>query len=177
MINEQKTHIEIDNDSGLINQVFDDDASIPLDKQLWGKNPKRTHALKDLWYDDLQKIVDEEKGPDSAKKELAFLMTSNSIIDLIMNCIPAELALEVSYSLDHTIGLALANKKYDVDLMDEEEKALSEIKRDDYETDDDYQRALEAIDEHWWSIGQPGLEMKCANDVIIEMLAKYELNE
>ncbi|MFA6679461.1 MAG: hypothetical protein WCR96_03095, partial [Candidatus Methanomethylophilaceae archaeon] len=81
---EQKTHVEIDENSGLIEQVFDKDEDITLDKQLWGKNPKRTQALKDLWYDDLQKAVDEDKSPGEAKKSLTFMMTTNSVMDMIM---------------------------------------------------------------------------------------------
>jgi len=174
---EQKTHIEIDENSGLIEQIFDKDEEITLDKQLWGKNPKRTQALKDLWYDDLQKAVDEDKSPKEAKKSLTFMMTTNSVMDMIMECLPPELALEVSYSVDNFIALGLVNKKYDVDIAEELEKAISQIKREDYDTDDDFKRALEAIEDHWWSIGQPALGKKNANDAIIEMLSKYGLNE
>lgn len=174
---EEEPKLKIDPNSGLIEEVLEDDGEVDTEKQLWGKNPKRTQALKDLWYTDLEAIVNEDKGPAEAKKELAFMMTSNSVIDLIMDCLPTDLALEVSYSLDHTIALALANKKYDVDIMEEEKKALEIVKRDDYDTDDDYIRALQDIEEHWWTIGQPGLEMRSANEAIIEMLAKYGLNE
>lgn len=169
--------LNIDPNSGLIEQTFGDDDEIDSEKQLWGKNPQRTKALKDLWYDDLQAIVEEDKGPEEAKKALAFMMTSNSLIDLIMDSVPEDIALELSYTLDHTIALALVNKQYNVDLMEEEQKAISIVKREDYDNDDDYVRALEAIEEHWWSIGQPGLEMRSANDAIIEMLGKYGLNE
>ena len=41
----------------------------------------------------------------------------------------------------------------------------------------DFARALEAIEDHWWSIGQPQLEMRSASDAIVEMLRKYGLNE
>ena len=98
-------------------------------------------------------------------------------VDLIMECVPEDIALEVSYSLDHTVALALVNKKYDCDLLEEEKKAVSIVKREDYDTDDDYARAVEAIDEHWWSISQPQLDMRNASDAILEMLRKYKLNE
>ena len=51
------------------------------------------------------------------------------------------------------------------------------MKREEYDTDDDFARAMEAIEDHWWSIGQPQLEMRSASDAIVEMLRKYGLNE
>ena len=64
-----------------------------------------------------------------------------------------------------------------LELLEEEKKAVSIVKREDYDTDDDYARAIEAIDDHWWTISQPQLDMRNANDAILEMLAKYKLNE
>ena len=75
------------------------------------------------------------------------------------------------------IALSLVNKKYDCDLIEEERKAIEIVKREDYDTDDDFARALEAIEDHWWSIGQPQLDMRSASDAIIEMLRKYGLND
>ena len=170
-----ETKLKIDPDSGLVETVFED--SIDLDKQLFGKNHQRSQALRDLWYDDLQKHLETIKGDDEVKKEMSFMMIANNVIDLIMGCVPDELALELSYALDNTIALSLVNRKYDCDLIEEERKAISIVKREDYDTDDDYARALEAIEDHWWSIGQPQLEMRSASDAIIEMLRKYGLND
>lgn len=173
----EEPKIKIDPETGLVEQVFDDDNEIDVNKQLWEKNPRRSQALADLWYDELQKSLEEGDEPEEAKKRLAFLMTTNNVIDIIMGALPEELALEVSYSLDHTIAMALVNKKFDVDLMEEEKKAISIVKREDYDTDDDFMRALEALEDHWWSLGQPKLDMRNPNDAIIEMLRKYKLNE
>ena len=170
-----ETKLKIDPDSGLVETVFED--SIDLDKQLFGKNHQRSQALRDLWYDDLQKHLETIKGDDEVKKEMSFMMIANNVIDLIMGCVPDELALELSYALDNTIALSLVNRKYDCDLIEEERKAISIVKREDYDTDDDYARALEAIEDHWWSIGQPQLDMRSASDAIIEMLRKYGLND
>ena len=172
---QQEPKLKIDPDTGVVEQVFED--PIDLDKQLFGKNHQRSQALKDLWFEDLQKNLENMKGDDEAKKEMSFMMVANNIIDLMMGCIPDELALELSYALDNTIALALVNKKYDCDLIEEERKAISIVKREDYDTDDDFARALEAIEDHWWSIGQPQLEMRSASDAIIEMLRKYGLND
>jgi hypothetical protein len=169
--------VKVDPDTGLIEQVFEEDEKVDLEKQLWDKNPRRSQALLDLWYDELHNAVEKETDSEDGKKHLAFLMTANSVIDMIMECIPEDMALELSYALDHTIALALVNKKYDCDLLEEEKKAVAIVKREDYQTDDDYARAVEAIDDHWWSISQPQLDMRNANDAILEMLAKYKLNE
>ena len=71
----------------------------------------------------------------------------------------------------------MVNKNNNVDLMEEYYKATGLLKREDYNSDDEFDRALEALEEHWWSIGQPALNMRSANDSIIEALAKYGLNE
>ena len=170
-----ESKLKIDPDSGLVEQVFED--PIDLDKQLFGKNHQRSQALKDLWYEDLQKHLKEMKGSKEVKDEMSFMMVVNNVIDLMMGCIPDDLALELSYALDNTIALSLVNKKYDCDLIEEERKAISSVKREDYDTDDDFARALEAIEDHWWSIGQPQLDMRSASDAIIEMLRKYGLND
>ena len=167
--------LEVDPNTGLVEQVFDE--PLDLEKQLFTKNHNRSQALKDLWYEDLQKNLEKMKGSDDAKKEMTFMMVVNNVLDLMMGCVPDELALELSYALDNTIALSLVNRKYDCDLIDEERKAIEIVKREDYDTDDDFARALEAIEDHWWSIGQPQLEMRSASDAIIEMLRKYGLND
>ena len=170
-----ESRLKIDPNTGVVEQVFDD--PIDLDKQLFEKNHNRSQALRDLWYSDLQKSLENMKGSEDAKKEMSFMMIANNVLDLIMGCVPDDLALELSYALDNTIALSLVNRKYDCDLIEEERKAISIVKREDYDTDDDFARALEAIEDHWWSIGQPQLEMRSASDAIVEMLRKYGLNE
>ena len=170
-----ESRLEIDPNTGVVEQVFDD--PIDLDKQLYEKNHSRSKALRDLWFEDLQKSLENMKGSEDAKKEMSFMMIANNVLDLVMGCIPDDLALELSYALDNTIALSLVNRKYDCDLIEEERKAISIVKREDYDTDDDFARALEAIEDHWWSIGQPQLEMRSASDAIVEMLRKYGLNE
>ena len=170
-----ESRLEIDPNTGVVEQVFDD--PIDLDKQLFEKNHNRSQALRDLWYGDLQKSLENMKGSEDAKKEMSFMMIANNVLDLIMGCVPDDIALELSYALDNTIALSLVNRKYDCDLIEEERKAISIVKREDYDTDDDFARALEALEDHWWSIGQPQLEMRSASDAIVEMLRKYGLNE
>ena len=136
-----------------------------------------TETREEVRTDEIQAEIEKETDSEDGKRHLAFLMSVNSVLDLIMGSVSDDIALELSYALDHTIALSLVNKKYDCDLLEEEKKAVSIVKREDYETDDDYARAVEAIDDHWWTISQPQLDMRNANDAIIEMMAKYKLNE
>lgn len=169
--------LKVDPNSGLVEQVFEEDEKVDPEKQLWGKNADRTHAFRDLWFDDLLQALKDNKIPPNAQKEVAFMMLSNSLLDFIMDSVPTNVAMDLSYSLDHMIGMSLVNKKYDCDLMEEEEKAMAQVKRKDYDTDDDYHRALEAIQEHWWTLGQPKLDMRSPDDAIYETMKKYGLNE
>ena len=171
------TRVEINPETGEISTVFNDEEMV-AQKQLWEKNPKRTMAMRDLWYVDMIQSVDEDESMSpEGKREMAFMMATNSVLDIVMDALPEDLAMELSFCLDSTLGLAIVNKTNKVDLMDEYYKALEVLKREDYESDDEFDRAVEALEEHWWSIGQPALKMRSANDSIIEALAKYGLNE
>ena len=172
---EPESKLKIDPDTGLVEQVFQE--PLDINKQLFDKNHNRSQALKDLWFAELQKSLKEMKASGEAKDEMTFMMIVNNVLDLMMGCVPDDIALELSYALDNTIALSLVNRKYDCDLIEEERKAISIVKREDYDTDDDFARALEAIEDHWWSIGQPQLDMRSASDAIIEMLRKYGLND
>lgn len=173
----QETRAEINPETGEISTVFNDDILV-AGKQLWEKNPKRTMVMRDLWYNDLIRSIEEDDSiTPEGKKEMAFMMATNSVLDVIMESVPEDLAMELSFCLDSTLGLAIVNKNNNVDLMEEYYKAAGLLKREDYGSDDEFGRALEALEEHWWSIGQPALKMRSANDSIIEALAKYGLNE
>lgn len=174
---DDRPKMKIDGDTGEISAIFEDEGLDPQE-QLWNKNPRRTRAMRDLWYDDMMQSIEED--PDmsqEAKMDLQFMMATNSVLDLVMDSLPEDLAMELSFCLDSTLGLAIVNKRNRVDLMEEYYKALEVVKREDYSTDDEYERALEALEDHWWSIGQPALGMRSANDSIIEALSKYGLNE
>ena len=51
-----ESRLEIDPNTGVVEQVFDD--PIDLDKQLFEKNHNRSQALRDLWFADLQKSLE-----------------------------------------------------------------------------------------------------------------------
>ncbi|MDR0335137.1 MAG: hypothetical protein LBH69_04560 [Methanomassiliicoccaceae archaeon] len=165
-------------DEETINDLFEEEPTIPLEAQLWGKNPKRTQLLRDIWFDSIVEQLNEEKEmPDEAKRELLFMMTVNSVLDMVMESIPDELALELSYCLDHMMGVSVVNQKYGVDLLEANYEVVSKIKRDDFRTDEDFEKAVIEKEEKWWTVGKQLLSGRSPNDAIAEALSRYGLNK
>jgi len=161
-----------------INEVFEDEPAIPLEAQLWGKNPKRTHLLRDIWFNSIVEQLDEEKKmPEEAKRELLFMMTANSVLDMVMESLPDELSLELSYCLDHMMGVAAVNQKFGVDLLETNYEVVSKIKRDDYASDEEFEKAVVEKEEKWWTVGKQLLGGRSPNDAIAEALSRYGLNK
>lgn len=167
-----------DKREGTINELFDneEDDMIPVEHQLWGKNPKRVEALKDLWLNEMMEFAEKNETPDEARPELIFSMAVNSTLDMIMESIPAEMALEMSLSFDHLMGVFIANKRYGVDILDAAFESLKKVNRDDYKTDEEFEAAVEEREEKWWTVGKQVLSGRSPNDVIAEALSRYGLN-
>lgn len=176
-MNDQNTRIEIDPETGEIKTVVEDSPEVTAEKQIWGKNPARTQAIRDLMFDELTKYINEQNIPEDKKWEMVFIMAVNSTIDLMLDSAPTDLALDMTYCFDHMIGMALANKKYNVDILEEAKKAMQTVDPEQFETDEQYLEELQAFEEHWWDMGQPALGMRSPNDAIFETLSKYGLNE
>ncbi len=174
---EQKTHIEIDPVTGEVTTVVDESPEQIAEKQLWGKNPGRAHALRDILFDELMSHMDDENIPPEKRWEMTFMMAVNSTIDLILDSLPTDTAMDVSYCFDNMLGLALANKKYDVNILAEAKKAMESVDPKDFPDEDMYVKGLQEFEERWWDMGQPALGMRSPNDAIYEALSKYGLNE
>ncbi len=156
----------------------DEEEMETIESQLWEKNPRRCTALKELWYEDLVLTLDEEEElPEEGKRELLFMMAANGVMDLIMEAIPDELAIEMSYGLDTFVAVSLVNKRYNTNLFEEMHKALLTIKRENFDNDECYEKALAEAEEHWWTVPQPLLDQRNPNDAIIEILKEYKLSE
>ena len=161
-----------------INDVLEKEEEIPLEFQLWGKNPKRTQLLRDLWFDQIKEQLDEEKKmPAEAKSELLFMMAVNSVLDLVMESLPDDLSLELSYCLDHLMGVSVTNQRYGVDLFEANYEVISKIKRDNYASDEEFEKAVFEKEEKWWTVGKQLLGGRSPNDAIAEALSKYGLNK
>ncbi len=161
--------------------LFGNDEEIPeeerLFKQLFGKNPRRVSALSDLVYEDLEEMMKSDEIPEEGKMKFLFKMAVNSILDIIMESSPDDVAEEMSYALDSYLGVALTNQKYGVDLFKEQRKAILSVDPKKFENNEQYELALEAFEEEWWSIPQPLLEKRNPNDAITESMRKYGLLE
>lgn len=174
---EQKTRVEIDPITGEVNTILEEPEEVTAEKQIWGKNPARTQAIRDLMFDELIKHIDQQNIPEEKRLEMVFLMAVNSTIDLMLDSATTELALDMTYCFDNMVGMALANKKYNVDILEEAKKAMQTVDPEKFETDEQYLEELQAFEEHWWDMGQPALGMRSPNDAIYETLRKYGLND
>jgi hypothetical protein len=164
-------------EGGTINDVFEEVPEIPAEDQIWGKNPKRTQLLRDLWFNPIIEQIDEEKDmPDEAKRELLFMMAVHSVLDLVFESLPDEEALDLSYCVDHMMALAAVNQRYGVDLLETNYEVISKIKRDDYESDEKFEAAVTEKEEKWWTNGKQQLGGRSPNDAIAEALSRYGLN-
>ena len=148
-----------------------------LSMQLFGKNPRRVSAFHDLMFNEMVESIDSEDIPEEAKRKLIFKMAINSVLDTIMECTPDDIAEEMTYSLDSYIGVAITNRMFDVDLFKEQGKALLTIDPKNFQNTEQYESALEAFEEQWWSIPQPKLNRRNPNDAIAESMKKYGLLE
>lgn len=148
-----------------------------LFKQLFGKNPRRVSALSDLIFEEMENVVEKEGIPEEGRMKFIFKMAINSILDILMECSPNEIAEEMTYALDSYLGVALTNQKYGVDLFREQRKAILSVDPKKFENNEQYELALEAFEEEWWSIPQPLLNKRNPNDAIAESMKKYGLLE
>ncbi|MDR0887843.1 MAG: hypothetical protein LBM39_01485 [Candidatus Methanoplasma sp.] len=173
------TDYEDDPNAGLFGR---DEPEDPIEDQaytqVYEKNSKRVEVLSDLFFNDLNTNIEAmEEVPTEGKNKLLFSVTANSVLDLIADALPAELAIDVTYYLDVYMGLALVNKKYQSDLFKELEKALVDIPRSEFPDDETYDSTLEKAEEAWWDMPQPRLDKRTPNEAIREALSKYGLTE
>lgn len=143
----------------------------------FGKNPNRTSAISDIFAEDMMATIDEDTElPEEAKKRLIFKMTANSVLDMVMECLDPDTREEVASSLDSYIGMCMVNMKYEVDLIGEMTKAVSQVERIEGESDEDFQRRLSDMEDAWWSIPQPRLDQRNPDDAIKEEMIRYGLD-
>lgn len=143
---------------------------------VYGKNPMRVSALKDLWYDNLMLKLKEMDLPDEeAKMQMIFKLTCGGLLDMLGDSQEPGVAPEVMSGLDMFIALALTNLRYKVDLLGEQQKALQTIDREKCQDDEEYLRVLSDAEDAWWDIPQPLLDKRTPKDAIRETLRRYGL--
>jgi len=177
MSDEPNIHIDVDPVTGEITRTVEPSDEEMAEKQLWGKNHARAQAMRDLMFNELSEHIKSQNIPDDKKWEMMFMMAVNSTLDLVFDSPTTDIAMETSYCFDNMVGLALANKKYQVDIISEAHKAMETVDRSKFPDDESYVKAVQEFEEQWWDMGQPALGMRSPNDAIYETLGKYGLNE
>jgi hypothetical protein len=147
-----------------------------LQKELYDKNPNRVTAVSDLLYEAIIKEVDAMDVPEEAKRKILFSLTANSVLDMMWDS-DQDQAIDMSISFDLFLGVLLINTKYIGDLFKEHMNALMDMKPDEFSSEEEYEKALEAFSEEWWEIPQPLLGKRTPNDALREILSKYGLTE
>lgn len=167
---------ELDPNADLFGGDEEKDPEVEHMERTFGRNPNRTSAMSDLFWKEMQESLDEDPDlPAEAKPSLIFKMTANSVMDLIMESLDPETRDEIADSFDGYLGVCLVNRKYGVDLFGEMTAALQKVERNEGESDEDYRRRLSDLEDSWWDIPQPKLDMRTPSDAITEAVRRYGL--
>ncbi len=142
----------------------------------FGRNPNRTSAMADLFLKDMIATVENDPDiPAEARPAMIFKMTANSVLDIVMESLDPDTREEVAASIDGYLGVCLVNTNFEVDLFGEMTKALTEVKQEDGESDEDFQRRLADMEDAWWGIPQPRLNGRNPSDAVTEQVRRYGL--
>ena len=155
----------------------DEDASEnEVIEYVFGKNPNRVSAITDLWYEEMMKTLKDMELPDEeAKLRAVFKLTASGLLDMIADSQDPEAAPDVMSDFDMFLAVALTNKRYNINLFAEQQKALETVDRSKFANDEEYAEAVSRAEDIWWEIAQPLLDQRNPNDAIRETLNKYGL--
>jgi hypothetical protein len=142
---------------------------------LFGKNAQRSYALKDLWYESLSEVVDEQIAPESNKREMIFLTLSNAMLDMMMDILPEDVGVILAQNMDDYLAVTLVNKKYDVDVLKAFQEEFVEKNGSDFDDEETLQKALDDFQDEFWTSSRKDLKGKSPNEAVEEALKKYEL--
>lgn len=168
---------ELDPNADLFGGADEQDPEEAHIERTFGRNPNRTSLMSDLFSKEMMETVMSDPDlPDEAKPQLIFKMTANSVMDIIMESLDADMREEVAAALDGYLGVCIVNKKFEVDMFGELSKALATVDQNDGESDEDYQKRLGDMEDAWWSIPQPKLNGRNPSDAITEEVRRYGLD-
>jgi len=142
---------------------------------LFGSNPNRVRALREIWFSEMIEAIDAVDAPEEGKRELLFMAVSNSILDMVMDIVPPEFALAFARNLDEYLKVALVNKEYGTDLMRRFQEDFVEERGTDFSTQEELDNAVEVFQEEWWNTAREELGGKSPNRVIKEIGNRYDL--
>jgi hypothetical protein len=153
-----------------------EEATVEQAPDLLEMNSSRTFALRDLWFEDLVKAVDEQIAPELNKREMLFLTVTNAVLDMVVDVLPEELARVVSENIDDYIAVTLVNKQFGVDLLKEFQDEFVKEKGSEFETEENLDAALSEFQDKFWGTKRKELRDKSPNQAIAAILKKYELS-
>ena len=85
MSDEQNIRVDVDPITGEITREIEPTEEESAEKQLWGKNPARAQAMRDLMFNELTEHIESQDIPDDKKWEMMFIMAVNSTLDLLFD--------------------------------------------------------------------------------------------
>lgn len=144
-------------------------------QELFGKNAERCYALRDLWFESLAAAVDQQVAPEPYKREMLFLTLSNSIMDMMMDILPEEVAVILAENIDDYLAVTLINQKYGVDLLKTFQEEFLAKKGKEFDTEDKLAEALAEFEEEFWNSPRKDLDDKSPNQVVEAALKHYDL--
>jgi hypothetical protein len=138
-------------------------------------NPQRAYALRDLWSDSLNELVDQEIAPEPQKREMLFLALSNAMMDMMMDILPEELVEILAENLDDYLAVTLVNKKYSTDVLKSFQEEFVKKMGKQFDDEEKLQNALIDFQEKFWDAPRKDLKGKSPNQAVEEELQKYNL--
>ena len=139
------------------------------------QNPQRAYALRDLWSDSLNELVDQQIAPEPQKREMLFLALSNAMLDMMMDIMPEELVEILAENLDDYIAVTLVNKKYSTDMLKSFQEEFVKETGKQFDDEEKLQNALADFQEKFWDSPRKDLNGKTPNKAVEEELQKYKL--
>ena len=126
------------------------------------KNPARSYVLRDIWFEGLSQVIEEEATPDDNKPEMLFLTLSNALLDMVMDIVPADVGDILAENIDDFLCITMVNREHDLDLLAKFKEDFVAEKGDTFEDEIDLQNALTEFEdsggtrsERTWMISLP----------------------
>jgi hypothetical protein len=139
------------------------------------KNPMRSYVLRDIWYEGLNLVIEEEAAPEDNKKEMLFLTLSNALLDMVMDIVPADVGEILAENIDDFLCITMVNRENDLDLLQKFKEDFVTEKGDTFEDEIELQEALSEFEEIWWNKERKDLDGKSPNEAIADVAERYDL--
>ena len=139
------------------------------------KNPMRSYVLRDIWYEGLNQVIEEEAAPEDNKKEMLFLTLSNALLDMVMDIVPADVGEILAENIDDFLCITMVNRENDLDLLQKFKEDFVIEKGDTFEDEIELQEALSKFEEIWWNKERNDLGDKSPNEAIADVAERYDL--